>query len=65
VVEGVPHLTGAVVEATDLRAGAALVLSGLASDNTTVIEGLQHIDRGYEKLESKLRLLGANVRREA
>jgi UDP-N-acetylglucosamine 1-carboxyvinyltransferase len=65
VVEGVPHLTGAVVEATDLRAGAALVLSGLASDNTTVIEGLRHIDRGYEKLESKLRLLGANVRREA
>jgi UDP-N-acetylglucosamine 1-carboxyvinyltransferase len=65
VVEGVPHLTGAVVEATDLRAGAALVLSGLASDNTTVVEGLQHIDRGYEKLESKLCLLGARVRREA
>jgi len=65
VVEGVPHLTGAVVEATDLRAGAALVLSGLASDNTTVIEGLKHIDRGYEKLESKLCLLGARVRREA
>ncbi len=65
VVEGVQRLTGAVVEATDLRAGAALVLGGLASDNTTVVEGLQHIDRGYEKLESKLRLLGAKVRREA
>jgi len=65
VVEGVQSLTGAVVESTDLRAGAALVLGGLASDNTTVVEGLQHIDRGYEKLESKLRLLGAKVRREA
>jgi len=64
VVEGVEHLTGAVVEATDLRAGAALVLGGLAADNTTVVEGLQHIDRGYEKLESKLHLLGAKVRRE-
>jgi UDP-N-acetylglucosamine 1-carboxyvinyltransferase len=63
-VEGVEHLTGAVVEATDLRAGAALVLGGLAADNTTVVEGLQHIDRGYEKLESKLHLLGAKVRRE-
>ncbi len=64
VVEGMEHLTGAMVEATDLRAGAALVLGGLASDNTTVVEGMQHIDRGYEKLESKLRLLGAKVRRE-
>jgi UDP-N-acetylglucosamine 1-carboxyvinyltransferase len=53
-----------MVEATDLRAGAALILGGLASDNTTVVEGLQHIDRGYEKLESKLRLLGAKVHRE-
>lgn len=64
VVEGVGHLTGAVVEATDLRAGAALVLGGLASDNTTIIEGLHHINRGYEKLDSKLRMLGAKVRRE-
>ena len=63
VVEGVDHLTGAVVEATDLRAGAALVLSGLAADNTTIIEGVHHIDRGYEKLESKLRLLGAKIAR--
>ncbi len=65
VVEGVEHLTGAVVEATDLRAGAALVLGGLASDNTTIVEGLQHIDRGYEKLMSKLSILGAKVRRES
>jgi len=63
VVEGVGRLTGAVVEATDLRAGAALILGGLASDNTTIVEGLHHIDRGYEKLESKLRMLGAKVRR--
>jgi UDP-N-acetylglucosamine 1-carboxyvinyltransferase len=65
VIEGAQSLTGAVVESTDLRAGAALVLGGLASDNTTVVEGLQHIDRGYEKLESKLLLLGAKVRRDA
>ncbi len=64
VVEGVAHLTGAMVEATDLRAGAALVLGGLASDNTTVVEGLQHLDSGYEKLESKLSMLGASIRRE-
>lgn len=64
VVEGVDHLTGAVVEATDLRAGAALILGGLASDNTTIVEGLHHVDRGYEKLESKLVILGAKVTRE-
>lgn len=65
VVEGVEHLTGAMVEATDLRAGAALVLGGLAADNTTVVEGVQHLDRGYEKLESKLSMLGASIRRES
>ncbi len=64
VISGVPKLTGALVEATDLRAGAALVLGGLAAENTTIIEGVEHINRGYEKLDAKLRRLGAQIRRE-
>lgn len=64
VINGVPRLTGAQVEATDLRAGAALVLGGLAAENTTVVEGVDHIDRGYEDLEVKLRQLGADIHRE-
>jgi len=47
IIKGVPRLTGTVVEATDLRAGAALALGGLAAENTTVIEGVHHLDRGY------------------
>lgn len=61
VIHGVPKLTGALVEATDLRAGAALVLGGLAAENTTVVEGVEHIRRGYERLEEKLRQLGAKI----
>jgi len=64
VISGVPDLTGAFVEATDLRAGAALVLGGLAAENTTIIEGVEHLNRGYEKLEAKLCRLGAQIRRE-
>ncbi|HHW41543.1 MAG TPA: UDP-N-acetylglucosamine 1-carboxyvinyltransferase [Syntrophomonadaceae bacterium] len=64
VISGVPNLTGALVEATDLRAGAALVLGGLAAENTTIVEGVEHINRGYEKLDAKLRRLGAQIRRE-
>ncbi|MGB9792176.1 MAG: UDP-N-acetylglucosamine 1-carboxyvinyltransferase [Thermacetogeniaceae bacterium] len=64
VIHGVPKLTGALVEATDLRAGAALVLGGLAAENTTVVEGVGHIKRGYEKLEEKLRELGAKIHSE-
>lgn len=64
VIKGVPKLTGALVEATDLRAGAALVLGGLAAENTTIIEGVEHIRRGYERLEEKLRRLGAEIRSE-
>ncbi|KAG0564224.1 hypothetical protein KC19_8G093500 [Ceratodon purpureus] len=56
-------LYGAPVLATDLRAGAALVLAGMSSDGTTHIEGVGHIDRGYERLDQKLRLLGASIRR--
>ena len=59
VVTGVPHLTGTTVEATDLRAGAALVMGGLAAENTTSIEGIEHLDRGYERLESQVEHAGS------
>lgn len=62
-VRGVKELSGAVVEATDLRAGAALVLAGLAAEGTTVVERIHHIDRGYEALERQLQVLGARISR--
>ena len=61
VIKGVNRLTGAAVIAPDLRAGAALVLSGLAAEGKTIIEGVQHINRGYEKIEEKLTELGAEI----
>ncbi|HAI20509.1 MAG TPA: UDP-N-acetylglucosamine 1-carboxyvinyltransferase [Clostridiales bacterium UBA8153] len=64
IVRGVECLSGAAVEATDLRNGAALVMAGLAAEGTTVVSGVTHIDRGYEKLELKLAQLGADIRRE-
>jgi UDP-N-acetylglucosamine 1-carboxyvinyltransferase len=63
VIRGVPMLSGAPVVATDLRASAALVLAGLAADGVTTIQGLQHLDRGYENLEGKLQGLGAKLTR--
>ncbi|MCS7292506.1 MAG: UDP-N-acetylglucosamine 1-carboxyvinyltransferase [Gloeomargarita sp. SKYBB_i_bin120] len=63
LIQGVPFLSGAPVTATDLRASAALVLAGLAAQGETVISGLHHLDRGYERLEEKLRALGADIRR--
>jgi UDP-N-acetylglucosamine 1-carboxyvinyltransferase len=63
IIKGVHQLSGAPVLATDLRASAALVLAGLAAKGTTTIQGLQHLDRGYDDLEGKLRQLGANLRR--
>ncbi|WAS05224.1 UDP-N-acetylglucosamine 1-carboxyvinyltransferase [Gloeomargaritales cyanobacterium VI4D9] len=65
VIQGVPFLSGAPVTATDLRASAALVLAGLAAQGETVISGLHHLDRGYERLEEKLRGLGADLVRVA
>lgn len=62
-IRGVPRLYGATVEATDLRAGAALVIAGLAATGTTVIEKLHHIDRGYEQIESIFQQLGAVIHR--
>ena len=64
VIEGVEGLTGARLRAPDIRAGAALVLAGLAAQGTTVVEGMEHLDRGYEQLDAKLRSLGAQVWRE-
>lgn len=63
VVEGVPRLEGCLVNATDLRAGAALVLAGLAADGTTRVGHLHHIDRGYDHFVDKLRGLGADIER--
>ncbi len=63
VVKGVKRLHGAKVEATDLRAGAALVIAGLNAEGTTEIGGLQFIDRGYENLDTTLSNLGAEIKR--
>lgn len=63
VVKGVKKLTGATVVAKDLRGGAALVLAGLAAEGETVVENVSHIDRGYEKIEDKLAVLGAKIYR--
>ena len=65
VVTGVDHLHGTVVEATDLRAGAALIIAALMAEGETVVKNVHHIDRGYENLEESLRALGADIRRVA
>jgi len=63
VVQGVPHLLGAPVMATDLRASACLVVAGLAARGETVVSRIYHLDRGYEAIEAKLTALGAEIRR--
>lgn len=63
-VFGVPRLDGAPVMASDLRASAALVLAGVAAHGTTVVNRVYHIDRGYERIETRLAALGARIRRE-
>jgi len=63
VVEGVDRLSGAEVECTDLRGGAALVIAGLAAEGMTEVTELRHIDRGYERLEKNLQAAGAVIRR--
>ena len=63
VVVGVEKLTGTQVTASDLRAGAALVLAGLAAEGTTDVYGISHVDRGYANLEKKLLKLGASIKR--
>ena len=61
VIEGIEHLEGAPVHACDLRAGAALVIAGLAARGTTEISQIQFIERGYEDLVGKLRAVGADI----
>ena len=63
MIDGVKSLSGSRVVATDLRAGACLVIAGLMAQGTTEITGLRHIDRGYDHLEEKLRSLGADIQR--
>lgn len=63
VVEGVRHLSGASVQAADLRGGAALLIAGLAAEGVTELSGLHHIDRGYEAIEQNLSAVGAVVKR--
>jgi UDP-N-acetylglucosamine 1-carboxyvinyltransferase len=63
IVRGPTKLTGATVMATDLRASASLVLAGLIADGKTEILRIYHLDRGYDRLDRKLRALGADVRR--
>jgi UDP-N-acetylglucosamine 1-carboxyvinyltransferase len=64
VVRGVPRLSGAPVTAHDIRAGAALVVAGLAAEGTTVIRGANHIDRGYAGIVEKLSAVGADISRD-
>lgn len=63
IIQGVDHLSGAPVMATDLRASASLVLAGLVAEGVTEVSRVYHLDRGYEGLDRKLAKLGANIRR--
>ena len=63
VVHGVERLSGATVMATDLRASASLVIAGLVADGQTVVDRIYHLDRGYDRMESKLRGIGADIER--
>lgn len=63
VVEGVPKLKGAPVKATDLRAGAAMIIAALGAEGTTEIENIEHIERGYEDIIGKLQSVGADIRK--
>ncbi|MDQ6638646.1 MAG: UDP-N-acetylglucosamine 1-carboxyvinyltransferase, partial [Pseudomonadota bacterium] len=63
VVQGVEKLSGATVMATDLRASAGLVIAALVAEGITVVDRIYHLDRGYDRMEAKLRTLGADVER--
>ena len=63
IINGVDHLAGARVSASDLRAGAALLIAGLSAEGTTVIGGVNHILRGYERIDDKLRSIGGRINR--
>ena len=63
VFEGVNELTGAPVYATDLRAGAALIIAGIVAKGETQLYNIEHIDRGYENIDGRLRAIGADIER--
>jgi UDP-N-acetylglucosamine 1-carboxyvinyltransferase len=63
LIQGVPRLSGATVMATDLRASASLVIAGLVADGQTRVDRIYHLDRGYDRMESKLRGIGARIER--
>ncbi len=63
MITGIEKLTGAPVMATDLRASASLILAGLAAEGETTVERIYHVDRGYERIEEKLSMLGADIKR--
>ncbi len=65
MIQGVEKLSGAALMATDLRASAGLVIAGLVADGETVVDRIYHLDRGYDRMETKLRALGADVERVA
>ena len=62
-IHGIKHFSGAEVSATDLRAGAAMILAALAAEGETIIDGVRYIDRGYEDVEEKFRAMGADIDR--
>jgi UDP-N-acetylglucosamine 1-carboxyvinyltransferase len=63
IIRGIPFLSGTEVMVSDLRAGAGLVLAGLVAKGTTQIHRIYHLDRGYERLEERLSILGAAIKR--
>ena len=63
IIDGVSRYTGASINAPDLRAGAALVIAGLAADGITVVDDIVYIQRGYERFEEKLRSIGGIIER--
>ena len=64
VIDGVKKLTGAEVKATDLRASAAMVIAGLIAEGRTIIHDIYHLDRGYENIDTKLKMIGAEIERK-
>ena len=63
LVQGVARLSGATVMATDLRASASLVIAGLLAEGETTVDRIYHLDRGYDRMEARLRALGARIER--
>ena len=62
-IEGVDSLRGTQVTATDLRAAAALIIAGICAEGETIISGIEHVDRGYEKIAERFKSLGADIQR--